>query len=186
MQSGWTSLVLVLQRALLNSRRTRCPASAVTSSSNIITWLDSGVGVLYNRNPDPWSWELCYSTMARHNEKNTGVENLCISMNFDFFFLFSCIHSSCLAKKKYFHKNIIVFQLREFSVIWEVCLLDENYYSLYLFVSRVPADRSTRRWVYTGLLGGRKTGREENALPVSTLTPVTTTWLAEGTCEWLL
>lgn len=46
-------------------------------------------------------------------------------------------------------------------------------------------DRSTHRWVYTGLLGRRMIVRE-NTLPVSTTTHLLTICLAEGTHEWLL
>lgn len=42
------------------------------------------------------------------SKKHWCWRNLCFSMNFDF--LFSCIRSSRLAKKKYFHKDITVFR----------------------------------------------------------------------------
>lgn len=136
----------------------------VCTAFNIITWVRQWGGVLYSMNPNPRGWDACYTIMARHVGKTPVLKNLCVSMDFDF--LFSCIHSSRLAKRKYFHKDITVFlglqksfHWRESSVVWEVCLLDETYYSLQVFVSNVSAD-SPHRWVYTSLLGRRGARRK--------------------------
>lgn len=55
-----------------------------------------------------------------------------------------------------------------------LCCLGEILFPL--FISNISSDRSTRRRVYTGLLGRRKTGREEKAFHASTLVNYSPGW----------
>lgn len=108
------------------------PPSATVPSALPLTsslGLDSGAGCC-----TVWTLTRGAGTHVTLSWLDTSEKHWCWKI---YDFLFSCIHSSRLAKRKYFHKDITVFlglqksfHWRESSVVWEVCLLDETYYSL--------------------------------------------------------